>query len=319
MFARYQRSEQALVIALMEMVINGVSTRKVAQITEELCGTACSKSTVSALCKRLDPIVEAWNHRHLREKRYPFVLVEALGVRIREDGRVRPRAVMIAGGINEDGYREIVGLMVGDSESEASWRECLAWLKSRDLRGLDIVVSDSPAGLVRALQAEFQGCTWQRCQTHFRRTLLDATPKSLHEEVYKRVRAILAAPDIPTARLLTDKFVGEYAERAPQAVQVLEDGFDDVPAVLALPDRYRRRLRTTNGVERLNEEIRRRERVIRIFPTRESVPRLVGALLMERDETWTTGRCSLNMEDYWKWRKDQEKSLADKTVAHIGR
>ncbi|WP_206920216.1 IS256 family transposase, partial [Alicyclobacillus suci] len=136
LFARYQRSEQALVIALMEMVINGVSTRKVAQITEELCGTEFSKSTVSALCKRLDPIVAAWNERSLREHRYPFVLVDALVVRIREDGRVRPRAVMIAVGINEDGYREILGLMIGDSESEASWRAFFAWLKSRDLRDL---------------------------------------------------------------------------------------------------------------------------------------------------------------------------------------
>ncbi|OOR32559.1 IS256 family transposase, partial [Bacillus cereus] len=134
---RYQRSEQALVIALMEMVINGVSTRKVAQITEELCGTEFSKSTVSALCKRLDPIVAAWNERSLREHRYPFVLVDALVMRIREDGRVRPRAVMIAVGINEDGYREILGLMIGDSESEASWRAFFAWLKSRDLRDLD--------------------------------------------------------------------------------------------------------------------------------------------------------------------------------------
>ncbi|WP_436663450.1 IS256 family transposase [Alicyclobacillus acidoterrestris] len=316
LFARYQRSEQALVIALMEMVINGVSTRKVAQITEELCGTEFSKSTVSALCKRLDPIVAAWNERSLREHRYPFVLVDALVMRIREDGRVRPRAVMIAVGINEDGYREILGLMIGDSESEASWRAFFAWLKSRDLRDLDIVVSDSHAGLVRALQTEFQGCTWHRCQTHFMRNLLDATPKSLHEDVYTRVRPILDAPDIQTARLLKDKFAEEYAERAPKAVKVLEDGFDDVTAVLALPERYRRRLRTTNGVERLNEEIRRRERVIRIFPNRESVIRLIGALLMEIDEAWTTGRCYLNMEEYWKWRKEQEVSDQQESDAH---
>lgn len=320
MFARYQRSEQALVIALMEMVVNGVSTRKIAQITEELCGTEFSKSTVSALCKRLDPIVEAWNNRNLREKRYPFVLVDALVVRIREDGRVRPRAVMIATGINEDGYREILGLMIGDSESESSWREFFAWLKARDLRGVDIVVSDSHAGLVRALQAEFQGCTWQRCQTHFMRNLLDATPKALHEEVHKRVRAILDAPEMKTARLLKDEFVAEYAERAPKAVRVLEDGFDDVTAVLDLPDRYRRRLRTTNGVERLNEEIRRRERVIRIFPNRESVIRLIGALLMEIDEAWTTGRQYLNMEEYWKLRQTQKNvPNENKKVAHLGR
>ncbi len=290
----------------MEMVINGVSTRKVAKITEELCGTEFSKSTVSELCKRLDPIVHAWNNRSLREHRYPFVLVDALVLRIREDDRVRSRAAMIATGVNDEGYREILGLMLGDSESEASWREFFSWLKSRDLRGVDIVVSDSHSGLVKALQTEFQGCAWQRCQTHFMRNLLDATPKALQEDVYKRVRAILDAPDVKTARILKNEFVEEYIEHAPKAVQVLEDGFDDVTAVLVLPDRYRRRLRTTNGVERLNEEIRRRERVIRIFPNRESAIRLLGALLMEIDEAWNTGHRYLNMQDYWDWRSKQE-------------
>jgi putative transposase len=268
---------------------------------------------VSELCKRLDPIVQAWNNRSLREHRYPFVLVDALVLRIREDDRVRSRAAMIATGVNEEGYREILGLMLGDSESEASWREFFSWLKSRDLRGVDIVVSDSHSGLVKALQTEFQGCTWQRCQTHFMRNLLDATPKALQEDVYKRVRAILDAPDVKTARILKNEFVEEYVNQAPKAVQVLEDGFDDVTAVLVLPDRYRKRLRTTNGVERLNEEIRRRERVIRIFPNRESAIRLLGALLMEIDEAWNTGHRYLNMQDYWDWRsKPQEKPQAAK-------
>jgi putative transposase len=316
LFARYQRSEQALVLALMEMVVNGVSTRKVAKITEELCGTEFSKSTVSDLCKRLDPIVYAWNHRSLRERRFPFVLVDALVLKIREDGRVRSRAAMIAVGINEEGYREVLGLMLGDSESEASWREFFAWLKSRDLRGVDVVVSDSHSGLVKALQTEFQGCTWQRCQTHFMRNLLDATPKALQEDIYKRVRAILDAPDLKTARVLMNEFVEEYADKASKAVRVLEDGFDDVTAVLVLPDRYRRRLRTTNGVERLNEEIRRRERVIRIFPNRESVIRLLGALHMEIDESWITGHRYLNMDEYWQWKQQQQES-GQQTKLHV--
>ncbi|ACV58542.1 IS256 family transposase [Alicyclobacillus acidocaldarius] len=308
LFARYQRSEQAFIIALMEMVVNGVSTRDVAKITEQLCGTTFSKSTVSELCKRLDPIGQGWNHRSLAEHRYPFLLVDALVLRIREEGRDRSRAAMIAVGINEEGYRGILGLMLGDSESEASWREFFAWLKNRGLRGVDVVVSDSHGGLVKALHTEFQGCTWQRCQTHFMRNLLDATPKALQEEVYQQVRAVLDAPDLKTARLLKDAFVEAYAEKAPKAVQVLEDGFDDVTAVLVLPERYRRRLRTTNGVERLNEEIRRRERVIRIFPNRESAIRLLGALLMEIDEEWTTGRKYLNMDEYEAWKKAQEAS-----------
>jgi transposase-like protein len=318
LFARYQRSEQALVLALMEMVVNGVSTRKVAKITEELCGTEFSKSTVSELCKRLDPIVHVWNNRSLREHQYPFVFVDALVLRVRENDRVRSRAAMIATGVNEEGYREVLGLMLGDSESEASWREFFSWLKSRDLRGVDIVVSDSHSGLVKALHTEFQGCTWQRCQTHFMRNLLDATPKALHEEVYKRVRAILDAPDMKTARMLKNGFVEEYADKAPKAVQVLEDGFDDVTAVLALPDRYRKRLRTTNGVERLNEEIRRRERVIRIFPNRESAVRLLGALLMEIDEAWSTGHRYLSMQEYWEWRSEQQAKPQVAKVHRLG-
>ena len=311
LFARYQRSEQALLLALVEMVIQGVSTRKITAITEELCGAEFSKSTVSDLCKRLDPIVEAWNGRNVREKRYPFVLVDAIMLKIREDGRVRSRAAMIATGVNEEGYREILGIMLGDSESEASWSEFFTWLKSRDLRGVDIVVSDSHAGLVKALQSQFQGATWQRCQTHFMRNFLDATPKSLHDELYGKVRAILDAPDVLTARLLMDQVASDYSEKAPKAIQILENGFDDITAVLSLPERYRKRLRTTNGMERMNEEIRRRDRVIRIYPNRASVLRLIGALLMEMDEKWQSGHKYLDMADYFIWREEQQKQAKE--------
>lgn len=308
LFFRYQRSEQALVLALLEMVVNGVSTRKITKITEELCGTQFSKSTVSDLCKRLDPIVQAWNNRSLREQRYPFVLVDALVLKIREEGRVRSRSALIAIGVNEAGYREVLGLMLGDSESEASWTEFFTWLKSRDLRGVDIVVSDSHGGLVRAVASQFQGATWQRCQTHFMRNILDVTPKSLQQEMHGRIRALLDAPDIETARLLLEKIQEDYADKAPKAMSVLETGFDDATAVLALPERYRKRLRTTNGVERLNEEIRRRERVIRIFPNRESVIRLLGALLMEFDEKWSSGNRYLDMTQYLQWREARKQA-----------
>lgn len=307
LFARYQRSEQALLLTLVEMVINGVSTRKISAITEELCGADFSKSTVSELCKRLDPVVQGWNERNLRETRYPFVLVDAIVLKIREEGRVRSRAAMIATGINEEGYREILGMMLGDSESEASWTEFFSWLKSRDLRGVDIVVSDNHSGLVKALQAQFQGATWQRCQTHFMRNFMDATPKPLHDELYGKVRAILDAPDVETARLLMNQVVSNYSEKAPKAIQVLENGFDDITAVLCLPERYRKRLRTTNGMERLNEEIRRRDRVIRIYPNRNSVIRLIGALLMEMDEKWQSGHKYLDMKEYFAWREEQKK------------
>lgn len=317
MFARYQRSEQALVLTLMEMVVNGVSTRKISQITEELCGTEFSKSTVSDLCNKLDPLVNAWNNRDLRGTHYPFVLVDALVLKVREEGRVRSRGVMVAIGINTKGYREILGLMLGDSESEASWSEFFSWLKGRNLRGVDLIVSDNHSGLVKAVRTQFQGVTWQRCQTHFMRNIMDVTPKSVKDELYPHLRAILDAPDIGTARLLLNQTLKAFEKKAPRAMQVLEMGFDDATAVLVLPEKYRRRLRTTNGVERLNEEIRRRERVIRIFPNRESVVRLIGALLMELDDKWTSGKKYLDMPEYLQWQKEQKQACDRNNVAYI--
>ena len=310
LFARYQRSEQALILTLLEMVVNGVSTRKVAAITEELCGREFAKSTVSDLCKALDPLVEAWNGRDLSGTCYPFVVVDALVLKVRESGRVRARSALLATGVNADGYREILGVQVGDSESEHSWTDFFAWLKGRGLCGVDLVVSDHHGGLVNAVRVQFQGATWQRCQMHLSANIADATPKTLHDEVHARVRAIFEAPDMETARLLLARFVADYAASAPAAVATLERGFDDATAILALPAPYRTRLRTTNGVERLNEEIRRRERVIRIFPNRQSVMRLLGALLMEQDEQWSTGKRYLDMTAYWQWRGRETETQA---------
>jgi putative transposase len=233
LFARYQRSEQALVLALMEMVVNGVSTRKVTQITEELCGTEFSKSTVSDLCKRLDPIIEAWNSRPLRDNRYPFVILDAIVLKMRDpDERVRSHAVMVATGVNEEGYREILGLMIGNSESEEGWLEFFSWLKQRGLRGVDFIVSGSHFGLVRALQESFQNVTWQRCQTHLMRNLLDSVPKSMHSEVYPRIRAIFEAPDQDTARILMERLVTDYEKKLPKAMRKLEEAFEAATAVL---------------------------------------------------------------------------------------
>jgi transposase-like protein len=188
LFERSQRSEQALVCTLMEMVVNGVWTRKVAQITEELCGKAFSKSTVSALCQGLDPLVSAWNEGSLAEQRYPLVLVDALVLKIREGGRVRARSALLAIGVNQAGYREILGLQLGDSESERSWVEYFVWLKGRGLSGVELVVSDSHGGLVNAVRLQFQGSSWQRCQTHLSANVSDAMPKALQDEVHRRVR-----------------------------------------------------------------------------------------------------------------------------------
>ena len=308
LFDRYQRSEKALVLAMMEMVVNGVSTRKVTKVTEELCGTSFSKSTISDLCKQLDPIVEAWNNRPL-SKAYPFLIVDALYVKVREDGRVRSCGVLIATGINEDGYRELLGLTIGDTESAETWGGFFSHLKQRGLHGVDVVTSDQHSGLVSAVRQQFQGATWQRCQTHLMRNILDATPKALRDEVKAHVRAIYEAAKVTIARSLLKQTLSYFEEKAPKAMIVLENGFDDATAILALPPACRVRTRTSNAVERLNSEIRRREGVIRIFPNRASVIRLLGALLMEMDEKWSVGKKYIEMKTYHEWKHEMKTKV----------
>jgi putative transposase len=311
LFARYQRSEQALVLAMMEMVINGVSTRKVEQITEELCGKKFSKSTVSALCKNLDPMVEGFRTRPLH-CHYPFLMVDAIYVKVRENGRIQSRGLLIAIAVNEEGHREIIGFQLANSESESSWGELFSSLKDRGLKNVDLVTSDDHKGLVNAVRRHFQGTSWQRCQTHFSRNMLDHTPKALQPEVKEELRRLYESVDLESARKVRDQIIKTYESKAPKATALLDEAFDDITAVLALPLKYRKRLRTTNGVERLNQEIRRRERVIRIFPNAASVIRLMGALLMEHDEKWQTGRKYFDMALYYQI---QDKELKDSPAA----
>ena len=307
LFARYQRSEQALVLAMMEMVINGVSTRKVELITEELCGKKFSKSTISELCKNLDPIVEAFRTRPL-QSHYPFLMVDAIYVKVRENGRIQSRGMLIAIGVNEDGYREIIGFQLANSESESSWGEFFSFLKDRGLKNVRLVTSDDHKGLVNAVRKHFQGASWQRCQTHFSRNMLDHTPKALQAEMKEELHQLYEAVDLESARKIRDHIIQIYEVKAPKATALLDEAFDDITAVLALPLKYRKRLRTTNGVERLNEEIRRRERVIRIFPNAASVIRLMGALLIEQDEKWQTGRKYFDMQLYYQVQNKESKS-----------
>src|SRR6056297_423331 len=298
LFTRYQRSEQALVLSMMEMVINGVSTRNVTKVTEELCGVSYSKSTISSLCKRLDPVVEEFRNRPLN-KHYPFVIVDALYTKSREEKRVRSVGVLIAIAVAEDGRREIIGFTVADSESESSWSKFFTSLKERGLKNVDYLISDNHTGLRKALAKQFQGSTWQRCQTHFSRNILDAANKKSQPELKSWLKALYNAQNITIAREIKDEIISVFEAKAPKAIEVIESGFDDAMAVMDLPEKYRRRLRTSNSIERLNQEIRRRERVIRIFPNRESVIRLVGALLIEQHEKWSSGKRYFDMEEYY--------------------
>ena len=198
------------------------------------------------------------------------------------------------------GYRELLGFWIGDSETYGSWNDFLAWLKGRGLRRVDLVVSEQHGGLVKAVETQFQGVMWQRCQTHFTRNILDACPKQLQSQLHSQLRVIWEAPDVETARQMLQRVMA-----------ILEQEFDDAVAVLNLPERYRKRLRTTNGIERLNEEVRRRERVIRIFPNVESAKRLLGALLIEKDEAWSTDRQYFDMSAYVEWKQEQTAMITN--------
>jgi transposase-like protein len=315
LFERYQRSEKALVLAMMEMVINGVSTRKVKKITEELCGREFAKSTVSDLTRDLNEQVEAWNERPLDEVEYPFVLVDAMQLKVRRQGAVRSTSALILVGVNEEGYREILGVRIANSETQESWKETFRWLKSRGLRGVELVVSDAHEGLVDALRLCFQGATWQRCQTHLRRNVLDKTPASHSDTMHRGLDNIFEADSQEDARAAFNELAAELEGKADRALKTLELGFEDATAVLRLPEKYRRRLRTTNALERLIEEVRRREKVIRIFPNEESAWRLVGAYLAERHEEWSTGRRYLKMDEYREWKRTTEPEKQLQPVA----
>jgi transposase-like protein len=304
LFKRYQRSEKALVLALMQMVLQGVSTRRVKEITTELCGREFSRQTVSNLTERLGEQVQAWAERPLEEE-YPFLVADAMQINVRRQGAVRSTTAMIVVGISEEGYREILGFKIALRETGESWKELFEDLKKRGLQNVEYAVSDAHEGLVKALRSSFPGCIWNRCQAHFRRNVLDKTPSGYRDQMHELLDQILEADSQQQAQQRLEQNAQDLKEKAPAALDVLEEGLFDATAVLALPEKYRKRLRTSNMLERLIQEVRRREKVIRIFPNIGSAWRLVGALLAEKHEEWSTGRRYLTMDEFYEWREEQ--------------
>lgn len=295
LFARYQRSEQALVSTLMEMYLQGVSTRKVAAITEELCGVSFSKSQVSALTSRLDADLAAWRERPLGEMTYPYLTVDARYEHVRIDGRVVSQGVLIVAGVRGDGQREILAVDVADTESEASYQALFQSLKERGLRGVDLVTSDDHRGLRAAIGKHFQGASWQRCQVHVTRNLLALVSQRRRRELADDLRAIFAASTQAQAMVAAQAAADRWRLTHPALASRLEEELEDALTCLSVPAEHRRRVRTTNGVERLNQELKRRTRVVRIFPNRASLLRLVTALAMDQSDEWVSGRRYLDM------------------------
>jgi len=289
-FEKYQRSEQGFLLSLVEMVVNGVSTRKVTNIVEQLCGENVSKSFVSSLSEKLEPEVKAWAERSLDDEYHPYVFVDAMYIKVREHHKVISKAVYIATAITDDHKRKILGFKIDNDEDFESWRNFFDDLKTRGLQVPKLVVSDAHKGLKKAIRSEFTGTTWQRCTVHFKKNLVDKLPKKGMDEVISNLKRIYDATSPGEARMLKDTFIDKYKDRPKieKAIDALEKGFDDSIQYMNEPFKRHPFIRSTNFVERLNQEVRRRERVIRIFPHKMSAFRLVGAILMDYDEKLET-------------------------------
>lgn len=289
------RSERALKLAIAEMYVNGVSTRKVARIAEELCGTDISSSQVSRASQLLDEELEAWRNRALGET--PYLVVDARYEKVREGGQVIDCALLTAIGVLPDGRRSVLGTSVSLSEAEVHWRAFFESLVARGMHGVKLVVSDDHSGLGAARKAVLPAVPWQRCQFHLQQNAQSYVPKqSMKGEVAQDLRNVFNAADRHEAERLLKLAADKHRQAAPKLAEWMEDNVPDGFAVFDLPAAHRKRLRTSNALERLNKEIARRTRVATLFPNEASLLRLASAVLVEIDEEWQTGKRYLNME-----------------------
>lgn len=289
------RSERALTLALAEMYVQGVSTRKVKAITEQLCGVSITSSAVSQAAQQLDAELEKWRERPLGT--YPYLYLDAYYEQVREDGRVCHMAVLVAVGVTPAGKRDILGVSVSLSEHELHWRAFLESLQRRGLGGVQLVISDDHAGLRAARLAVFGGIPWQRCQFHLQQNAQAHIPRrDMQAEVAADIRMIFDAPDRATADAYLATAVQKYSKTASRLSAWMADNIPEGLMVFAFPAAFRRALRTTNGVERLHREVRRRARVVSIFPNAASCLRLVSAVLAEISEEWLTGRTYITFQ-----------------------
>ena len=293
---RGERSERALKLAVAEMYVQGVSTRKVANITAELCGLDVSSTQVSRAAKLLDEELETWRNRPLDQIEY--LILDARYEKVRVAGSVRDCAVLIAIGIQPGGHRSVLGVSVSLSEAEVHWREFLVSLKQRGLHGVKLVVSDAHEGLKAARQATFAGVSWQRCQFHLAQNAMQHTPKvPMRKQVADDIRDIFAARNAHDANEELGRFVERYKDTAPKLADWAEANIPEGLAIFGIPAEHRKRLRTTNMLERQNRELKRRTRVATLFPNEASLLRLVTAVLVELSDEWETGMKYLTFQN----------------------
>ena len=289
------RSERALMVAIAEMYVKGISTRRVTGVLEKMCGLEISSTQVSRAAALLDEELEKWRQRTLGE--IPYLILDAHDEKVRINGSVQSCAVFTAIGVNPDGKREILGVSVSLSEAEVHWRDFLASLLSRGLHGILLIASDAHSGLRAARESLFNGVRWQRCQCHLQQNAQAYVPKkAMQQQVHEDIKDIFAAPDGKMAQARLKGYVEKYALSAPNLSQWMEEHLPEGLTVFELPEKHRKKMRTSNALERLHEEIKRRTRVARLFPNEAALLRLVSAIEMEISEDWVAGKRYLNME-----------------------
>lgn len=286
-FDNYKRAEAALVSSMAEMVINGVSTRKVSRVVEELCGVDYSKSMVSEVCKELDFSVNEFKNRKL-DKTYPFLLVDATYLKVRSNHRIVSKAFMIATATSSDGKREIIGFDLYENESNDTWLMFMESLKKRGLNGVKMITSDAHPGIIYAISRTFPEVAWQRCQTHFSKNIIEKAPKKYQTGLHTELLEMYNSRSLEAARVIRNRIIKDYNDIAPAAMECLDNGFDSAMTVMVLPENIRRFHRTSNHIERLNREIKRRANVVSVFANDESVLRILGSLLIELNDTVIT-------------------------------
>lgn len=296
-FENYSRSEAALIASMAEMVVNGVATRKVGQIMETLCGTSYSKSAVSDVCKDLDEKVREFRERPLAGN-YPFLTVDATYFKVRVNHRIISRAFMIAYGTNQEGHREILGFGVYDNESKPTWNAFLQSLKDRGLKGLLMITSDAHEGIQDAISKVFPNVPWQRCQFHFSKNISEKAPKKYQAGIRADLQEMWNCENVVKARKKRDSIIADYKDVAESAMKCLDEGFESAMTVMTLPKGLRRFFRTSNHIERLNKELKRRSAVIGVFPNEDSLLRLMGSVLLERNDVVSTQKAIFSNEGY---------------------
>jgi len=309
LFERYQRSEKALVAALAEMYVQGVSTRKVKAVTETLCGHSFSASSISQINKKLDAGLKAFAERRLDEA-YPYLILDARYERVREGGVIVSQAVLVAIGVDWEGRRQVLAVELANRESRSSWKDFLLSLKDRGLHGVEFVVSDDHSGLKAAIREVLPEAAWQRCYVHFLRNALDYVPRKVDDDCLQELRWFYDRRDLAEVRRDLAAWLGKWQAKYAKLCQWVEDNIEETLTYYRLPLAHHKHMKSTNMLERLNQELKRRTHVVRIFPNSESCLRLVRALAVETHENWLEAIRYLNMEHLKEHKKLALRALA---------